>query len=291
MRKNIVYYSVIMFLVACAGCSSPWARNVRISDGILNHGRESRQNAASNAASEFRRTDFSEKNLERYPDPSLNHVFKALNRMSFLFPENGLYISLQQDILTEKKRRGKYAEAEIKQMFTAYLRARMFDKAYAIKKQFPLIELPALPVKIVDNLPEKTAGRAYGVSKDGKEVEMTALSLGTGPKLVMVMFTGCSVAEKAMGQIMEDPELSAAFKKYGILLTASFDAQGIAKWKQDHSFSEVYIVNKISDFAMFDFRSSPDFYFLKDGRLIAKSYGWGRKSKEELRKTLGRIFF
>ena len=209
--------------------------------------------------------------------------------MSFLFPEKDLYISLQQETLNEKIRRGKHTDPEIKQMFTAYLRARIFNKAEALRNQFPSLALPVLPVKIVDNLTENTAERAYRVSRDGKEAEMTALSLDKGPKLVMVMFTGCSVAEKAMKQIMEDPELSAAFKKYGILLTSSFDAQGIVKWKEDFNFSEVYIVNKISEFAMFDFRSSPDFYYLKNGRLVSKSYGWGRNSKKELRKALGLI--
>ena len=77
--------------------------------------------------------------------------------MSFLFPENDLYVSLQQDILTEKIRRVKYTDSEIKQMFLVYLRARIFDKADALKNQFPSMELPVLPVKIINNLPEKTA--------------------------------------------------------------------------------------------------------------------------------------
>lgn len=288
MKKSIVGYVAIAFLAACAGCASPGARNIQISDSILKTGRESGQGAVSSAA-EFRRADFTKEKLERYPDSSLSHVFKALNRMSFLFPENDLYVSLQQDIITEKIRRGKYTDPEIRQMFSAYLRARLFDKAYALEKEFPLAGLPVLPEKIADNLSEKDALRAYSVSRDGKDAEMTAVSLDKGPKLVMVMFTGCSVAEKAMREITADPELSAAFKKYGVLLTASFDAQGITKWKKDFNFSEIYIVNKVSDFAMFDFRSSPDIYLLKDGRLESKLYGWGRKSKEELHKALSRI--
>lgn len=287
MTKNIILLQTLALAVMiCSGCATSGGRNLRVAEKVLNAGDEPQLSNISAIGSGFCRADFSREVLAKYPEASLNRVFAALNKMVFLLPGNPQYISWQRDILDEKVRRGEYNAQELRHMFLSYVSARMFDKAAALKIEFASATLPDIPEKFIDNVPKTSSWRAYAVSDGGKTVEMKALPLDTGNKIVMAMFTGCHLAEKAMEEIMTDPAFSAAFRVHGILLTDKFDSQGIAMWKEHFNFPDIYIVDRAGDFSMFDFRSSPGFYFLKDGKVVSKFVGWDNTSRMELQKGL-----
>ncbi|MBI4677326.1 MAG: hypothetical protein HY748_07060 [Elusimicrobia bacterium] len=275
MRKDLTCAMALSVLLA--GCAGPEVRVVKIAEKL--HQIEARYEGdpakIPGLAARFKMRDLSEQELKNYSDRTIRVLYDAVSQVTFHSPEEERFIGVQEAVLEEKLRRAPPNDYDIGSMYKTYLDARMFAKAESIKKRFPDTEFPSAPDVIISANPTgATRWRAYDVLDDGRKVELQALPLEEGWKVVMVMFPGCGVAERAMGEILSDPELAGAFKEHGLLVTALFDAEGVAKWRSHFGFRRIYIASKRSDFPGFEFSSSPRFYFMKRGKITFQFEGW-----------------
>lgn len=290
MQNQVLCCIGIALLTVCAGCASSSTRNTKIADSILISEREPDLEAISALAEGFRPSDFTQTSLGLYPEASLGRIFKALDRMSFFFPENSVYTDLQRKVFDEKVRRGTHSDSEVRRMFLAYLSARMFDEAASLKRLFPDIKLYSMPEKVLSgNSLATDTWRVYSVLDAGQTIMPKALPLGDGPRIVMLMLPGCEVAEKAMREILANPGVGQAFREHGVVITNRINAESVALWKSHFGFPEVYISYKASDFPGFDFNISPIFYFLKDGEIVWSASGWDKNSHQAMQSGLIKI--
>ena len=291
--KRILFYCFLFTTTSFTGCLGAKDQTLRISNEIIESIHKLDRNPAELAAlaGKLREKGIPEKGLGKYTDREIGRVYDALLSLTTNFPEEDKFVAMQERILNEEIRRGKTYECDVVDMYTAYLGARMFEKAGTFKKRFPEMKFPLIPETIVSDNPSGAKHwLVYDVMEAGKIVELKALPLETGPKIVVVIFPGCAAAKSAMTQIMADPELTAAIRKYGAIVTDRFDAQGVAKWREYINFREIYIARKDSDFPSFDFQVSPTFYFLKDGKIYSHFSGWSNANgKGNLLKGLDAV--
>lgn len=259
------------------GCAGPERRSVRAADGILGAATPPDAARIAAAAAMFRESDLSAGRLKKYSDSSLGKVYDGLYGAAYTFPEDTAYLRLQRAVLEEKLRRAPPATSEMQRMHRNYVAARMFGEAAALAGRFPDIGFQEVPASVADEAAGKTKWRVFDVAESGSSVTLKALDLGSGPKVVMTMFPGCAVAEKAMTFIMAAPNLSAAFREYGILLTARFSLENARLWKTSFNFPGFYLAYKASDFPGMDYRTSPNFYFLRDGEVKFHFFGWDKR--------------
>lgn len=296
MTPKSIFICPLIAFALLSGCAGAEVRNARLTDKINRTPQRSGAGLEKiySLASGFREDDFSRESLEGYSGKTINSMYDALGNIVFFFPEEQ-YVRLQEKVLGEKLRRNKPNDYDIEDMYKSYLASRMFEKAAGIKKQFPDIRLPSMPETIISG---DSAGsplwRVYDVADGGRTVTLKTLPLTTGPKAVMLMLPGCSVAENAMADIMADDGLAAIFRRYGAVLTDKFNAESVYLWRAHFNFPEVYLANKAGDFPGFNFHLSPNFYFLYEGKILFQFDGWGgawgiQKSKEYFRKGLEAI--
>ncbi|HBL17826.1 MAG TPA: hypothetical protein DD417_14025 [Elusimicrobia bacterium] len=274
--SRVIFLIAVFAVTGIAGCAGPETRVLAIADRIPGPGVIIRDPDKLDAvAALFGEEDLSEANLRRYSDKTIALLYRSLRRTTFYLPEQERYIVLLRRLLAEHLRRGTQTDDDVKNMYKAYLGARMFESAGDLRKQFPGLAFPATPEIVASSaMPEATRWRAYEISEGGGKAELTALPLGQGAKIVVVMFPGCSVAERALTEVLGDAEFADRFKANGLLVTERFDSVGVAKWKSHFNFDAVYITSKASDFPGLDFRSSPQFYFLEDGKVVYHFEGW-----------------
>ena len=282
-----MHFSLALLLLA-AGCAGSRVTALKTADAVTKESAKDAYDAPtiSRLASAFSMDDFSDKRLKLYSDVELNRLYAALSAATFYFPEHADQVAMQENVFKEKSARNTCGKSDVRDMYKTYLGARMFDKASAIRKQFPDIKLYSMPEKIIsDPLPSVTAWRVYNVPDEGKTIELTASQLGKGPKIAMLILPGCEVSETAMKSILDDPELGPVFRRQGTVLTNRVNAETVALWKSHFGFPEVYLTYKASDFPGFDFDSSPTFYFLVDGKIKYSFTGWNNKSDPNHGKT------
>ncbi len=259
------------------GCAGAERRSVRAADGIMAAATPPDAVRLAAAAASFREADLSPGRLKKYSASSLDKVYGGLYGAAYTFPEEPVYLRLQRAVLDEKLRRMPPAASDVQRMHRNYVAARRFGEAAALAGRFPAISFQAVPEIVADETSGKTKWRVFDIPGSGSTVTLKALELGSGQKVVMTMFPGCAVAEKAMTAIMASPELSAAFREYGMLLTARFSLENARLWKTNFSFPNFYIVYKASDFPEMDYRTSPNFYFLRDGEIKFHFFGWDKR--------------
>lgn len=259
------------------GCATPEARNIHIADSILKSKFDPNLAEISAAAAGFKKNDFSMEKLRKYSDTALSHLYDALLRITFFFPDSDNYTNLQENLLEEKILRGKQTNFDVERMHKTYISVRMFEKAFVLRKQFPAAKFQYVPATILDNTNGETTWRVYDVSPGAEKATLETLPIGSGAKVIMAIFPSCPAAENAMDNIMADPEISTVFKRYGVLLTRRFETKGVLHWRNNYNFPEVYITHKASDFPGIDLHSSPNFYFLKDGKIKFSFDGWSNE--------------
>lgn len=290
LKQSFSLFSVLVTLPFLSGCAGPDAGVLKRADEINKTASKPGYSLAviAGLAERIKHKDFSAEKVKQYSDAELTRLYEALSSITFFFPEYDSHVAMQEKTFQEKVARHIHNERDTKDMYKTYLGARMFGKAREIKKRFPGIKLFSMPKNIISNNPAGAAPwRVYNVLDEGKTIELKALPLDRGARVVMVMLPGCAMGETAMEEIMAAPDLAPAFRKYGTVITNRFNAESVALWKNHFNFPEVYLAYKASDFHGFDFHSSPHFYFLRDGKIVSQLEGWGGANrKEENRSNL-----
>ncbi|MBI5597499.1 MAG: hypothetical protein HY928_15525 [Elusimicrobia bacterium] len=211
--------------------------------------------------------------------------------MTFLAGDELRYVDFQQRVFTEMVRRRIMGESEVRDMFLAFVGARRFEEARGLRSRYPSFKLPSIPDTVVPApLGEHRPWGAYAISDEGRRAEAVTLPLGKGPHIVVAMWTGCSVTEHAIEDILGDPEVSDRFRQNGMLLTTRFDAVGVEKWKTRFGLRDVYVAERAGGFPGIGFLSSPGFYFLQDGKIVYEFKGWGRRPESSSRARLQKGF-
>lgn len=297
LRKDLTLRVVAVAVLALAGCGgATLERRVNFVSGrILDADRDSpdlehlrREMLSTPARYPAQAAEVGA--LARYTDATVKRLFEALSVVSSVSAGDGL-VPMQRRVFEEKVRRNLHNEFDVTKICKSYLGAREFSQAREIKERFPGFKLPEVPKEIPgrERSPQPARWRAYDVLSGGREISPVALPLDSGPSIVMVMHTGCSVAQTALESILADPEMSHSFKDHGYVISDAFDSVGVSLWRDHFKFSRVYLTTSKREFPGMAFDEFPRFYFMAGGRIVAQATGWTEESKESYLANVSRL--
>lgn len=266
-----------LFLIFLSACAGPEARIVAASARVISAADKlpGDHRELAQAAVELRPLELTEKRIRGFSSETVSTLHSAAKTAAFYDPGAVDIVLLQARTLDEKIRRDGENKRDLRGMFIAYMGARMFDAARALRVRHPNIQFPSIPDEIESAAISKPGGwSAYEISSGWKRADLKSLPLDRGARVVMVILPGCPAAEAALEDLLGNAETARAFRRDGFILTARFDAEGVSLWKKHFSFEQMFITRKSTDFPGLDFDDSPRFYFLRDGKIVSDFIGW-----------------
>lgn len=207
-----------------------------------------------------------------YTDKEVDLLYEIFDNICFYFPEEKKYDKGYNYIVNEKEKRNTFNKNEIFQVFKCYILKRNFANANSWKDRYKNLKFPYLPEKIIidDRILSEKGYHIYKVDEKDNNVKLEKLSFNKR-NIVMVFFTGCQMAQDLLSKLMANKEISNFIKKNSILLTEQFDVIGINNWKRHFGLENIYIIHSKIEFPYFDFSSSPNIYFLENGKKLDKT--------------------
>lgn len=296
-RKNIFNCFILSTLVLICGCADlqtrveKKAKNIEVINSRRNISSEQRISECLALADRFTEKELTLFNLKTYTTETLSLLFESIDSASFYSHGTEKYVLMQESVFNEIVSRKVQTSENVKEMFKRLISARLFNKARLLHAEFPDLQLETIPeIEIIpeiihpEGIMEKTY-KVYDISEDAKTATLTTLPIDNGPKIIVAVMLRCNVAINAINDIETNKELLKIFQLYGVILSHRFQPKRIAYWNANTTVARSYIAYKTNDWPNISFASSPTFYFLKDGKVLYKTIGWG-KSKDENKDSL-----
>lgn len=187
------------------------------------------------------------------------------------------YVGVIQKTFAEREQHGPVTRADIDDLRDALLLAHHFDAAQRLTADHPGVRLAPLPA-FHDNL--SATGDAqhtvWRVSPDGKKLTRTAIDLG--PTQIVVA-AGCHFSKDAAEDISADPVLGPAFAKHAHWLVQApgyEQVTDVRDWNRQLPHAQVEMLYDRSEWAVLPSWDMPDFYIVRDGKVIDRVNGWPR---------------
>jgi hypothetical protein len=178
--------------------------------------------------------------------------------------------------LSEIERRGAVPSGVTADMVGAYIAARRFEDANRVIAASGDGSIEALPDKVSrENFVEDRPG-AFSFDAASGRIDVSNFEMEVGDVIVIV--AGCHVSRDAAEDIARTPSLKQAFGQARTLWLSpadrQFDPSQIRAWNKEFPDQPMLIAYSHAPWKGVDFSQIPNFYFYRDGKLIAQHAGW-----------------
>jgi hypothetical protein len=158
------------------------------------------------------------------------------------------------------------------------LAARRFEQARAFAAARPHLAHRTVP-RVVDALGSGFRGRSeFRYDAGSATLTRVAAPPPAGTELIMVVGPGCHFSANALDAIAGDAALQARLRKAGLTLIMPPDSpiplDYMTDWNAAHPQLPIRIPAYAQEWQALDVLGSPEFYLLKDGKVIGKRSGW-----------------
>ncbi len=182
---------------------------------------------------------------------------------------------------------------QVASAFTALMSASELDAAEALARAHPDAGIGLLPERHTDASFADDAPAEWLLSADGKRMTRRAVPFGSGLTLIVVSHPQCHFSQRAVEAISKDPALAETFARRGHWITPRLreeDFSVIPEWNREHpafAMTSVYDPNRWEGF---DFRETPVFYLVVDGRIRQVIRGWpGEEQLAKLKQAIAAL--
>lgn len=171
------------------------------------------------------------------------------------------------------------------------LAAREFAQAKAFAAAKPHLKHHTIPA-VHDPLGQGFAGRSvYRYDAAARSLTREALPRPSGFELVMVVDAGCGFSTMALEALQGDAELRARLLKANLTLVtpprSSIAYRFVDEWNAANPALPMRIPYNVREWQAVDVAGVPQFFLLKDGKVVAQRTGWPREgNKAALRRML-----
>lgn len=247
---------------------------------------------SSAVETEFRTARFSEAlgSVTADSAPSeIRPLFNALSMKSFysLLLVDALALEKLAMLLKAKK---DLRPTEAKAVFGALLGARAFERAKLFQNAVNPTAAETLP-KTIDLLDAGSARTLWLIDQSNRVIERKLVPEFRGAQLIVVASTQCQFSVRAMTAIAADTALSAAVPTSTLWIVPperSLPFTALQRWNQSHDLLQFALVNKKDEWPFIDSWDTPEFHFLKDGKVVDRLTGWPRDGSNE-QKLLSKL--
>lgn len=223
--------------------------------------------------------------LSKLNDDDLLAMFKSANMMAsytlfFHTERNRRFLTAMEASFSEMKHRGPIPARIAPDMSGAYIAARRFADANRVIAASEDIGIAPLQDDIPrEDFVESQPG-AFSIDAATGRVRLENFNTTSGDVIVVV--AGCHFSRDAAQDIQLTPTLRAAFGKARTLWLApadrQFDLNEIRAWNREFPASPMLVAYSHAPWKGVDFSQIPNFYFYRDGKLIAQHAGWKKGS-------------
>lgn len=195
--------------------------------------------------------------------------------------------------VTEKERRKPPKWSPSAAIYSAFLLSGQVKRAQA-EREAKRLQVPNVDFSNVGQSepgPGKAASWTFG--RDGELVQGVT-DLAHGAHIVVYAEPGCRACETATALLAADPQLAEIFEKHAIwvsLPTEDFGAEYFKSWDRRYPRFQIRAIFDRSNWPRQRLPTTPDFFFVKNGKVLAEVLGWSDGSKERIRSIISRMGF
>lgn len=184
--------------------------------------------------------------------------------------------------LQELERRGKAAPVHYSQMYDMLVSARMFDAAREFYAKHASANLEPLPA-IEEEAKSTRDSPSLLILQRDKQVLVHRDFAVAPSQILVVAHPLCHFSQYAVHDIEGNAFLKAVFKAHATWIAPPYGGLQVAAfsdWNQNHPDAPMGMAYRRSAWSMIDTWETPTFYFLRNGRVIAKVTGWPKTGNE-----------
>ena len=212
----------------------------------------------------------------------LDAVFTAMHHAMF-YTSKPSFLARMERVFALLEQREAATDAHFASMQRAYVQLRRFDAANRLATDHPGRPLQRLP-EFSDPLGPHHAGASeWRFNEAATELTRAPLDLRSIDILV-VSHPQCGYSQRAVADISRDEQLHALFRVRSHWLAPQdgrLTPKVHADWNATHPDHSLAIVHRASELPEVDTWSTPTFYFLRDGAVVAKVIGWPKGGRRD----------
>lgn len=230
--------------------------------------------------------------LQTYGHAELKLLFRSNAEVASASKGTRYALNLEL-IFNALKERGIANSAQAEELYDAFIRSRLFDKAatFIAEKYFvPSVRLPTFQIAAdaVDGVPTE-----WVISETSRVAERRKANLSAPWLMVVVSHPHCHFSKNAAISILADTGLAARLKGHSKWVTpqdANFDFDDFQKWNRKYPDAAQTVVHRSDEWPMERFNATPIFYFLANGKVVSSFSGWPKEgNKEQLLAALAQV--
>jgi hypothetical protein len=180
---------------------------------------------------------------------------------------------LMEAILDELYRRAFLREDLVAMLDARYVTDRDWEKARALYARFPWKGL-AVP-EIHESTARIEGPAVYDVSNDGRSLTLVPVDIVSRPIVVAIVSGDCHFSNDADAAIAAAPDLARALAAHTLYIDPSLQSIHLEAIAESNRASDrkLHVLYRARGWPGLDFRRTPHFYFLKDGRIVDEIVG------------------
>lgn len=216
--------------------------------------------------------------LKRQPIGDLLPLFDAAALAAGTSPDSPAFADLLR-VHAELAARGVDTRRTLDEgLLYAMLAARRFEQARDFAAGKKHLAHRAVP-RVVDALGPGFSGRSeFRYDAAGTTLTRVAAPPPEGVELIMVAGAGCHFSQDALAAIADDASLQARLREASFSIVTPPDSpiplDYVTEWNTAHPRLPIRIPAYAQEWQAIDVVGTPEFYLLKDGKVIAKRSGW-----------------
>ena len=237
--------------------------------------------------------DFMEPNaLRKIKTQDLQTLFKAASMTAFYIADR-LYADDLSDVVSELERRNVATDTQRVKLFHVLVQLRDFTKARSLLGKHPDLEVEALPAIPLDFNSVGKIAFDSSAEEGNYRLESVSFDIFSGSHLVIVAHPLCQFSRNAVDALEADASFASMFSSQTIWLApvdGRLHLKQIREWNVLHPQAHIIQARHESDWPMITEWATPQFYALRDGRVIGHVAGWPKEgSKQELLVLLEKL--
>lgn len=220
--------------------------------------------------------------LRRTSDKDLTFVYRAAEIATF-YTNDSATLKDMRIIMGELERRKLATNDQRASLYRAMIGLRRFDAAREYLAANPDLDVEQVPeIGSLDS--ESSKPVIYLVAQNGRFLQPRYFDIDHGTKLVVVSHPLCAFSRRAMETIAADTALGPIMARHATWLAPAdqrLHLEAVSAWNRDHPSTPIVIARHRTDWPMFDAWATPQFYLLRNGKLLAKFSGWPKEGNRE----------
>lgn len=227
------------------------------------------------------RSRISGKNIKKLTATDLGLIHQAAQAVVMYSLERRYAFDMLK-ILQELSAKGGATGEHYKATFAALVSVREFSRARALAASYPAEDFEPLP-KVGNAFVRRGKPSVWTIDRNN-EVRVRNIDITGRASIIAVSHPRCHFSTRAISDIASDALLAPLFRSHSVWITPQTGELSLGKiewWNREYRDFAIAPVVRQSDWPVVDYWGTPAFFFVRDGRVVAKVVGWPKEGRRD----------